>query len=404
MLAMLFAPSAQFVAVPGVKGNPMKTSFFRLVIFGLVAISALGCGSQTPMPVVNPSSSCVPSATPAFAYVLNGFTDNTVSMFTVNSCTGALSSSSPATVPTGFNSEKMALDPLGRFIYVANLVSNASDVATISMYTIDPSSGVLTPTNPPTVHTGYFPQGITTDPSGKFVYTANSDDNSVSMFTINQTTGVLTPTVPPSVPSGSSPDAVAVDPSGRFAYAANQDDGSISMYSINATTGVLTPLSPASVLTGDSPFQISFDPSGKFAYVPNTYSFNNSVSLFTLDQATGVLTPATPSAFVIAGNQPTSLAVDTSGKFAYVVNRADNTVSMFTIDPSNGNLVSQGVIATGGLQPFRVTVAPSGKFVYVADETGFVSIYSINRDGTLTSVGSANSASAMDVAITAPRQ
>jgi sugar lactone lactonase YvrE len=120
----------------------------------------------------------------------------------------------------------MVVDPAGRFAYVANLMSNASDEATISMYTINAGTGVLTPTTPATVPTGFFPQGIAIDPSGKFVYTANSDDNSVSMFTISQTTGVLTPTTPPSVSTlanvstglYSSPDAVTVDPSGRFAY------------------------------------------------------------------------------------------------------------------------------------------------------------------------------------------
>ena len=43
------------------------------------------------------------------------------------------------------------------------------------------------------------PQGIAIDPLGRFVYTANTDDSTVSMFTINQSTGVLTPTTPASV-------------------------------------------------------------------------------------------------------------------------------------------------------------------------------------------------------------
>ena len=93
----------------------------------------------------------------------------------------------------------MVIDPRGRFAYVANLVSNASDLSTISMYTINSTTGVITPTTPATVPTGWFPQEIAIDPLGRFVYTANSDDATVSMFTINQTTGVLTPTTPASV-------------------------------------------------------------------------------------------------------------------------------------------------------------------------------------------------------------
>jgi YVTN family beta-propeller protein len=55
--------------------------------------------------------------------------------------------------------------------------------------------------------------------------------------------------------------------------------------------------------------------------------------------------------------------VDPTSKFAYVVNRQDNTVSMFTIDSSTGNLTpnTPATVATGS-QPFRIVVDPSGKF------------------------------------------
>jgi DNA-binding beta-propeller fold protein YncE len=93
----------------------------------------------------------VPLSTPEFAYVLNG---TSVSMYTVNSCTGELTPTTPATVATGATpqqipAESMVVDPAGKFVYVANLVSNATDAATISMYTVSAGTGVLNPTNPP---------------------------------------------------------------------------------------------------------------------------------------------------------------------------------------------------------------------------------------------------------------
>jgi hypothetical protein len=48
----------------------------------------------------------------------------------------------------------MVADPLGRFAYVANLVSNVSGPSSISMYTINRTTGVLTSTTPATVHAG----------------------------------------------------------------------------------------------------------------------------------------------------------------------------------------------------------------------------------------------------------
>ncbi len=63
---------------------------------------------------------------------------NTVSMFTVNSFTGAPTATAPATVATGILPESMVVDASGKFAYVAIIVSSAADDATISMYTINP--------------------------------------------------------------------------------------------------------------------------------------------------------------------------------------------------------------------------------------------------------------------------
>jgi 6-phosphogluconolactonase len=382
----------------------MKAMHLRTAVLALLVVLAASCGggmsSMMPMP---PPAECVPASPPEFAYVLNG---DSVAMYTVNSCSGGLTPTMPATVATGSSQmqpipEQMVADPAGRFAYVANLVSNATDAATISMYTINSMTGVLTPTMPATVPTGFFPQGIGIDPSGKFVYTANSDDNTVSMFTINQMTGVLTPTTPPAVAAGRSPNAVTVDPTGRFAYAANQDDDTISMYNINPTTGVLTPMTPATVFTGGSPFQVTVSPNGKFAYVPNEIDDSvTGLSQYTIDSATGVLTPNSPP-LVTTGNQPTGVAVDPSSKFAFVVNRMDNSVSMYTIDPSSGNLTPNGIAGTGG-EPFRIVVDPSGQFVYVANEDAPLSIFTLGMNGTLTSAGmvvTGNNA-ALSVAVT----
>jgi 6-phosphogluconolactonase len=376
---------------------PLRTAVLLLSV--LLASSCGGGNSPQMTPTPTPVATCEPASPGEFAYALNG---DVVSMYTVDSCTGSLTASMPATVATGSTQgeslpEDMVADPAGRFAYVANLVSNAVDDATISMYTINPSTGVLTPTTPATVPTGFLPQGIAIDPSGKFVYTANSDDNTVSMFTINQTTGTLTPTEPPTIATGWSPGFVTVDPSGRFVYVSNQDDDTISMYTISPSTGILTPTSPATVPTGFSPFGVTVDPSGKFAYVPNTYESGNNVSQYIINSVTGVLTPDTPST-AVAGNQPTAVAVDPSSRFAYAVNRLDNTISLFSIDPSTGNLTAIGTAGTGG-SPFRIGFDPSGKFVYVANESSAISIYSFASNGMLTPAGTATTENGGSLAV-----
>jgi len=403
----------------------MKSARLYPAILSLTGLLAAGCGGNpTPPSSTTTPATCVPATKPEFSYVLTGYA---VSMFTVDSCTGKFTATTPASVSTGYSypsnddSEEMVADPLGRFAYVANLVSNASALSTISMYTINSTTGAITSTTPATVPTGWFPQEIAIDPLGRFVYTANTDDATVSMFTINQTTGVLTLTTPASVStlvSGeplSQPSFLTVDPQGKFLYVtvSLSVNAAVFMYSIDQTTGLLTPTSPATVYTGGWPWQVVVTPNGKFAYVVNNLSggvYTDGMWQYTVNSTTGVLTPNTP-AYVAAGNQPTEIAVDPASRFAYVVNRNDNTVSMYTINQTTGNLTLNasatnptGTIATGS-EPFRIGFDPTGKFVYVTNEQSAASIYTVNTDGTLTSVGNTGVATGgLSTAITSVSQ
>lgn len=383
----------------------MKSARFYPAILSLATLVAAGCGGNpTHSSSSTTASACTPAPKSEASYILTGYA---VSMFAVDSCTGQFTAATPSSIGTGYafpqdDAEEMVADPLGRFVYVANLVSNVSGPSSISMYTIDPTTGLLTPTTPATVSTGWFPQEIAIDPQGRFVYTANSDDSSVSMFTIDQTTGVLTPTTPASVSTLvpgeplSDPGFLTVDPKGRFLYvtALLSEDSAVFMYAINQTNGLLTPTSPPRVMTGGD-FQVRLSPNGKFAYVVNNDSggvMTGGVWQYTVDSTTGVLTSNTPVA-VAAGNGPTEIAIDPTSRFAYVVNRIDNTVSMYTIDSNIGNLTSNatatnptGTIATG-TEPFRIDFDPSGKFVYVTNEQSAASMYTVNDDGTLKNIG-----------------
>lgn len=91
------------------------------------------------------------------------------------------------------------------------------------MYTVNPSTGVLTPTTPATVPPGGSPCGVTIDPSGKFAYVPNAyANNTVSQYTVDPNTGILTPDTNPMAPTGNNPTSVAVDLSGNFAYITNR--------------------------------------------------------------------------------------------------------------------------------------------------------------------------------------
>lgn len=74
----------------------------------------------------------------------------------------------------------------------------------------------------------------------------------------------------------------------------------------------------------------------------------------------------------MAGTRPLSVAVDPNGKFVFVTNQGDNTLSVYALG-SGGDLtaISGSPFAVAN-QPQGVTVDPSGKFAYVATDDGNV--------------------------------
>src|SRR5260370_33148178 len=108
-------------------------------------------------------------------------------------------------------------------IFVANCGSACVGLGSghVSAYSSDGTTGALTPVAGSPFETGTSPQSVTVDPTGQFVYVANTGSNNVSAYSINGTTGALTPVPGSPFPGGSAPVWVAVDPTGQFAYVAN---------------------------------------------------------------------------------------------------------------------------------------------------------------------------------------
>jgi len=325
---------------------------------------------------VGPQSIAV-DPTGKFAYVADEGCGNPpiaqVSMYTINSNTGALA---PIGIPVVSNDEggrALTVNPSGKFVYLLNW-GEGDTAGSISTYAINASTGALTST--PTIY-GLCPglcapSSVAVDPSGKFAYVANEGGftpTSVSMYTIDATTGALTSTG--TIASGGRAQSVAVDPSGRFAYVANFDSNNISIYTINSTTGTL--IAAGTVPTGSSPSGVTVDPSGSFAY--STNSGSDDISIYTINSTTGILTGA---GTVPGGSSPSRIAIDPSGSFAYVTNLGSNNVSMYTIDSTTGLLTATGTIPAG-LSPSSITIHPSGKFVYVTNHgSNDISVYGID--------------------------
>jgi 6-phosphogluconolactonase (cycloisomerase 2 family) len=77
------------------------------------------------------------------------------------------------------------------------------------------------------------------------------------------------------------------------------------------------------------------------------------------------------------GTRPVAVAVSFSGKFLYVANQVDGTVSVFSI-ASSGALTTILAPYPVGMTPSALTLSPDGSFLYVANSgSGNVSAFSV---------------------------
>jgi 6-phosphogluconolactonase len=106
--------------------------------------------------------------------------------------------------------------------------------------------------------------------------------------------------------------------------------------------------------TGSQPISVAVDPTGKFAYVVN--NFGNNVSAYSI-AAGGFLTPLPGSPFQ-AGNNPDSVAVDPTGKFAYVANQVGDNVSAYRISDNGALTPVPGSPFAAGSHPHSVAITP----------------------------------------------
>jgi DNA-binding beta-propeller fold protein YncE len=342
---------------------------------------------------VGPQSIAV-DPTGSFAYVANNgcpdaFPGN-VSTYTISATTGELATILPS-VPADFGPHSVTVDPSGKSVYVVNDGAFEVTFGSIFTYALNATTGALTftgngaeCTNSTTCIT---PFSLAVHPSGKFAYVANEGGSAptmISMFMIDATTGAFTSIG--TVPAGGRAEAVSVDPSGKFVYEANESDppgspGDVSAYAIDSSTGALTSI--GSIPAGADPTSVAVDPTGKFVYVTNSGS--NNVSIYTINTTTGALTSVGQ---ISADINPSFVAVDPTGKFAYVANSGSNDISAYAIDAASGSLTPIGTIAAES-SPTSIAIHPSGKFVYVTNSgSNSVSMYGINAiTGALTLIG-----------------
>jgi 6-phosphogluconolactonase len=249
----------------------------------------------------------------------------------------------------------------------------------VSSFAIAPD-GKLTPINQVSSK-GAGPCHVVLDKEGGHLLVSNYNNGSVSVIPVasNGKLGEATDvkqhsgkSVHPDRQAGPHAHCVTLDPANQFAFVCDLGLDKLMVYKFDAKQGKLAPAEPPFVALkpGAGPRHMVFRPDGKFAYVVN--ELNSTITAFAYDAATGALkeleTVSTLPGYYDGPNTAAEIGMHPSGKFLYASNRGNESVVLFTIDPDKGTLTWVEEQNTGGKTPRHFGIERSAKHMAIVNQ------------------------------------
>lgn len=240
---------------------------------------------------------------------------------------------------------------------------NNPPMGSVSQFRVE-SDGMLTALA--TSSTGsLLPNVAKVDPGNQYLFTGDmylsNTSGTISEFVIGSD-GTLTATAPPTTAG----NVVAFAPNGQFAFVAQGIGGGLSSYSLDAS-GVLTPIN--AVATSINPGYLAVDGTGRFAYLAELADGTlgeGTISEYTVSSG-GAL--ATNGSISTGGYEPLAIAFS-SGGFLYCGNRYSGSVIAFSVDTSTGalTLVNNFSIWAPPTNLVWIAFDPTGTYAYVSNQ------------------------------------
>ncbi len=280
------------------------------------------------------------------------FTDDTdygtLSAYRIDSETGRLSLMNEQSVE-GRGTAHVSVDPLGRYVYVSNYSEG-----NLSVFVIN-EDGSLTEAVDIIHHEGSSineqrqnnPHVHAVDPSadGRFIYVSDLGIDKIMIYEVHETNGTLTPAETPYVEStpGSGPRHFTIHANGSFAYSAEELSSTVAVFEVNETNRALNPIQRVSMLPDDfeessSAADIHISPDGRFLYATNRG--HDSLVIYSIDETTGELTLTGHES--TRGGHPRNFMIDSRGEYLFVANRDDDHIVIFRGDQETGELEYTG--------------------------------------------------------------
>jgi 6-phosphogluconolactonase len=343
-----------FVYVGGVP-LPMTTTPRDITIFRL----DMETGRLTP------AGTATGAAKPSFLafhpdrqhlYAVDEVTDGKVVSYSIDQKTGALTMLNSASA-AGFGPCHISIDRSGKWAFTASWADTMP--ASIGVLPILPDGKVGEPVD----RKDFIPMGyahfITSTPDNKFVLANLNGEGATAQYAFDSGTGKLTANDPPrtTYPAGYGPRHLDFHPNGRFVYVIHEQGAKITAHSYDATKGTLTQIQEVSTLPAafagmNTTAQILVHKSGKFVYGSNRG--HDSVVIYKIDASTGQLTFVAHQLMV--GARPRNFNFDPSGKLMLVASQDEHNLRVYRVDQDTGMLTALGEPQPVGNRPTFVGV------------------------------------------------